>query len=221
MAKPRGIRNNNPGNLDWSPNTTWQGALGIEDKPLDGGRARFVKFSAPHWGIRALGKTLWTYVDKHGLHSCHAIANRWAPPNENDTGAYGLALARAVGVSPLAKVDWKNDPAKVHALVRAIILHENGEQPYSDEQIRKALVAAGWQQDPATVGAKTRAAAPLVAGGAGLAVGGITIADALVQAPAALSAIERLPTAVGLAIVLVAALGIAAWLIWRNRRAPQ
>lgn len=53
---PRGIRNNNPGNLD---NTNpWQGLVANPAEP------RFATFKDPTWGVRALAVTLITYHDK-------------------------------------------------------------------------------------------------------------------------------------------------------------
>ncbi|HCQ3021998.1 TPA: hypothetical protein OHP99_004980, partial [Escherichia coli] len=56
MKTPRGIRNNNPGNLD--KGSPWQGLAANPDEP------RFCTFKDPVWGIRALAVTLITYHDK-------------------------------------------------------------------------------------------------------------------------------------------------------------
>jgi hypothetical protein len=145
------------------------------------------------------------------------IANRWAPPEENDTGAYARALANAVGVKVGEHVDWKNEPAKLRDLVKAIIKHENGVQPYSDETIRRALVAAGWEQEPATIAASARRAAPAVA--TGTAIGAVSVAQVLPHLPATLSALERLPTLVAVAVVVALAAGAVAFIIWRGLKA--
>lgn len=61
MAKlPRGIRNNNPGNLEWGD--PWQG-LDPDGQAQD---KRFVVFKDPAMGIRAIARTLITYQDKYG-----------------------------------------------------------------------------------------------------------------------------------------------------------
>ncbi|HEP9155789.1 TPA: structural protein, partial [Pseudomonas aeruginosa] len=55
----------------------------------------------------------------------------------NNTRAYALAVARAMGVPPQASLHL--DQATLVALVTAIIHQENGQQPYSTEQIAQAV----------------------------------------------------------------------------------
>lgn len=136
MATSRGIRNNNPGNIDRNE-TKWQGMS--KDQSSD---PRFIVFDAPEWGIRALAKTLLTYQSKHGLNTVRAIINRWAPPVENNTDAYVNAVAKAVGVGPDSRIDLDNY-LTIRPLVEAIIHHENGQQPYSDKEIDEGLHRAG------------------------------------------------------------------------------
>lgn len=56
----RGIRNNNPGNIDYNPANKWQGQLPM-DKVIE---PRFCRFESPEYGIRALMKLLSTYHKK-------------------------------------------------------------------------------------------------------------------------------------------------------------
>jgi hypothetical protein len=129
MQKPRGIRNNNPGNIEYT-GTQWQGL----DNPASDGR--FMRFIAPEWGIRALARTLDTYHNTHGIDTVRGIINRWAPSFENNTGSYIGHVAQSVGVSADQPFDVN---AKMPQLVRAIIQHENGEQPYSTALINKGI----------------------------------------------------------------------------------
>lgn len=132
---PRGLRNNNPGNIRHGA-VTWQGQT--SDQP----DKDFVKFTSPQFGIRALAKTLITYQATHKLRTVEQIIGRWAPPNENNTQAYVDAVAKAVGVGP--KWDVSVDSTAIMGpLVKAIIAHENGRQPYSDEVILAGLKLAG------------------------------------------------------------------------------
>lgn len=132
---PRGIRNNNPGNIE--KGDPWQGLAKDQS-----GDSRFAVFESPKWGIRALARLLITYQDKHGLRTIRQIINRWAPPVENDTLAYAKAVAAQVG----RDID---DPVDVHRyehaepIVRAIIQHENGQQPYDLKTINEGLRLAG------------------------------------------------------------------------------
>ena len=130
---PRGIRNNNPGNVERTQ--PWQGMASPEEMhPSQQKETRFAVFKTPEFGIRAMGKVLQTYSNKHGLNTVEGIINRWAPPSENNTSAYSNAVAKALGVEPNATIDVSN-PKVLSTLLRAIIRHENGEQPYSTEQI--------------------------------------------------------------------------------------
>lgn len=132
---PRGLRTNNPGNIRHSK-VAWQGQAAAQADQ------DFVTFVSPQYGIRALAKTLLTYQAGHGLKTIEQIVGRWAPPNENDTGAYIRAVASAVGVPPSAAV-VVDSVAVMAPLVKAIIAHENGRQPYTDAVIAAGLKLAG------------------------------------------------------------------------------
>lgn len=125
MADPRGIRNNNPGNIRHGDQ--WQGLASVQTDPS------FAQFSEPRWGVRALARVLRTYYNKYGLRTIEAIIARWAPPNENDTPAYVRSVANSMAVSPTAELTF---PAQLAPLVAAIIQHENGVQPYAMEDLR-------------------------------------------------------------------------------------
>lgn len=131
--QPRGIRNNNPGNIDYNPRNAWQGQL-PPDARIE---SRFARFDTPHNGIRALAKLLLNYRKIHGLRTVESLIARWAPSNENDTKAYARAVAAEVGV-PMQAVIHLDQPT-LEKLVTAIIRHENGQQPYRAELIAAAV----------------------------------------------------------------------------------
>ncbi|MBV5720082.1 structural protein [Pseudomonas aeruginosa] len=131
--QPRGIRNNNPGNIVWSARNNWQGQL-PHDPQIE---PRFCRFDTAHNGTRALAKLLLNYCKVYGLRTVESLIARWAPSNENNTRAYASAVARAMGVPPQASLHL--DQATLVALVTAIIHQENGQQPYSAEQIAQAV----------------------------------------------------------------------------------
>jgi len=131
-ATPRGIRNNNPGNIDRTAER-WQGMAA--DQSSD---KRFAVFSAPVWGLRALAKVLLSYQRKHGLRTPAAIIGRWAPPVENDTGAYARQVAKALGVGVNDQIDLQR-PETLQRILPAIVQHENGQQPYPSALIAKAV----------------------------------------------------------------------------------
>jgi len=131
----RGIRNNNPGNIRKSKDP-WQG---LAERQTD---AAFFVFKSPMYGIRALARLLITYQDKKKLRTIRDIIRRWAPQTENDTNAYIISVADATGFAQDQILDMHRfDHLK--PLVEAIIRHENGQQPYTDTEITKALVLAG------------------------------------------------------------------------------
>ncbi|PHS77834.1 MAG: structural protein [Robiginitomaculum sp.] len=125
---PRGIRNNNPGNIRHGDN--WNGQKSSQTD------ISFIQFKSPEWGIRAMAKLLLNYESIYGLNTVAGIIGRWAPSSENNTSAYILAVSRKLGVDP-------NEPFSVRGklvqLVKAIIKHENGIQPYADFQINGGI----------------------------------------------------------------------------------
>lgn len=134
MTTPRGIRNNNPGNIVQS-GIAWRGKLA---QPTDD---RFEQFDTAENGIRALAKLLLSYQDKHGLRTPRGIINRWAPPSENDSLAYAKVFGDALGVGIDETVDLHRTTTLIAATL-AIIRHENGVQPYAADLIAAAVVDA-------------------------------------------------------------------------------
>ncbi len=131
-ALPRGLRNFNPGNIDRTAER-WQGMSA--DQSSD---KRFVVFTAPVWGLRALAKVLLSYQRKYGLRTPAAIIGRWAPPVENDTGAYARQVAKALGVGVDDQIDLTK-AATLERILPAIVQHENGQQPYPATLIAEAV----------------------------------------------------------------------------------
>ena len=129
---PLGIRNNNPGNI--RPGVGYQGENGT-----NGG---FATFDTPQNGIRAIFVLLRVYQQQHDLETVTGMIGRWAPPDDNnDTPAYVAHVASAMGIgadTPFDITDKRLGPS----MVAAIILHENGENPYAAAVIGQAQVAA-------------------------------------------------------------------------------
>lgn len=132
---PRGIRNNNPGNIKKN-DVEWDGLSAIQTDNT------FFQFNDPIYGIRALTKILLTYRHKHNLKNVWAIINRYAPPSENDTEAYKNFVTKKTGLNMLEEID--NSVEAYLPVVKAIILMENGEQPYDDEIILQGMNLA-WE----------------------------------------------------------------------------
>lgn len=130
LSQPRGIRNNNPGNIDRGQ--PWAGLAPIQSDQ------RFAQFVHPVFGIRAIARIIKTYQTRN-LDTIREIISTWAPPIENDTNAYVLSVEKRLKYNR----DLPLTPEQLPALIAAIIQHENGQQPYSDNLIKSAILLAG------------------------------------------------------------------------------
>lgn len=134
MSTARGLRNNNPGNIDYNSKNQWLGQL----PHVPAIEARFCRFDRPENGIRALAKTLLTYQRKHGLKTVLAIISRWAPSSENNTAAYVRVVEAKTGTASGAEVDL-TQLATLIGFVKAIMHHENGGYPYEESVIEASV----------------------------------------------------------------------------------
>lgn len=185
--QPRGIRNNNPGNIEKGKDK-WQG-LKLKMEETD---PRFAEFKDPTWGIRALAVVLINYQDKYGINTVRGIINRWAPTHENDTSAYINQVCAACRMEPDEPLDLHRYEA-LRPIVEAIIRHENGRGPkstlnswYDRATIDTALQRAGVLK-PSVEIAKVPVTKETV-GATG--TGAIGIAQAVDVAPHVVTAIE-------------------------------
>lgn len=177
---PRGVRNNNPGNLEWG--SKWQGLLPVNERT----DPRFCQFQTPAYGIRAMAVTLINYQDKHNIRTVSAAIRRWAPPNENATQAYIHQVEKAVGGEFVDMHDYRY----LRPMVESIIRHENGQGPlktantwYDDVTIDEALKMAGVRPEQG----KLPVTKETVGASATGAVGAIELADVL---PTVVSAVK-------------------------------
>jgi|TARA_E500000318_G_scaffold6795_1_gene6409 hypothetical protein len=132
---PRGIRNNNPGNIKKN-DVEWEGLSAIQTDKT------FFQFNDPIYGIRALTKILRTYRNSYNIKNIWGIINRYAPPSENDTESYKNFVKEKTGLNMLEEIEFTVEGYL--PVVKAIILMENGEQPYDDEIILQGMHLA-WQ----------------------------------------------------------------------------
>lgn len=116
---PRGLRNNNPGNLRLSKDK-WKG---LREKQED---KSFFQFVSIEWGYRALIITLQNYRRKHGCQSIRDFIKRYAPDVENNTEAYINTVCSKMG----KKDDWCpniDDEVTMIMFASAISYVENGQ----------------------------------------------------------------------------------------------
>src|SRR4051794_9924748 len=116
--QPRGIRNNNFGNIEDGPFT--KGLPGYT-----GSDGRFATFDTPENGMGAMDRLLANYGTK-GLNSVGGVIGRWAPSSDgNNVNGYSSYVAGKLGVSPTDTIDMTN-PQTRSAMARAMAEYENG-----------------------------------------------------------------------------------------------
>lgn len=134
MSLPRGIRNNNPGNIRHGDN--W---VGMADTQKD---KSFVTFVDAKYGIRAMVKVFRSYRNR-GVVTLGGIISTWAPSNENDTEAYIKAAEKSTGWSRSHVV--AESEGDYQTLIKAIIKRENGAayaEYYSLSKIDEGIALA-------------------------------------------------------------------------------
>ncbi|WP_145498549.1 lytic transglycosylase domain-containing protein [Yersinia bercovieri] len=141
---PRGIRNNNPGNINY---------VGQDGASLERPGGRFAKFETAYDGLKAMARQLMRYftgkTTGKPLQTLTDIISTWAPGSENNTSAYVAQLSKMLNVHPDAVLNLEN-PQVMSALMGGIIHHENGRNPYSNELISRAaggVQSQGLQQE--------------------------------------------------------------------------
>lgn len=128
---PRGMRNRNPGNVKILAGTDrWRGQEGIDED--------FAIFETHEEGLRAMAVLLTTYHQIQGRRTVREILRPYAPSTENNTPAYIRHVSGELGVNPDAEIDL-HDENTFRTLMNSIIQHENGQNPYTTEQIGNAI----------------------------------------------------------------------------------
>ena len=130
-SKPRGLRNNNPGNIRQS-SVRYTG----EVQPSKDGA--FKQFQSMEYGYRAMFVLLHTYARKHGIDTIEKMISRYAPANENHTQAYIDAVSEWSGVPATSHLTTTNAEVMI-PIVAAMSRVENGVEAVMAE------VEKGWQ----------------------------------------------------------------------------
>lgn len=126
---PRGIRNNNPGNIKKSA-SAWVGKVGND--------GTFEIFDTAQNGIRAMARLLRTYRNSYGLNTIRGIVARWT---SGDSGTiqdnYVKHIVNRSGIQEHLQLIGISQYA---AVVEAMIEFENArQQPYSKSMIVQAV----------------------------------------------------------------------------------
>ncbi|MBZ7441705.1 hypothetical protein FMK91_05680 [Klebsiella grimontii] len=122
-----GFRNHNPGNLRDASNAT-------------GRNKGFSTFSSDEDGLAAMARQLMLYGDR-GNNTPGGILHTYAPRTENKTQQYINDVSARTGYDSRQRLDLHN-PEVLKNLMAAMIQHEQGSQPYTEEQLKNAIQSA-------------------------------------------------------------------------------
>lgn len=126
---PRGLRNNNPGNIRRNSDV-FQGEVNPNrDK-------EFKQFKTMPYGYRAVFKILSNYYRMYKLTTIRKMIGRWAPENENNTAAYVSLVSKYAGIGPDDLISF--DREQMIRIVAGMSKVENGREPVMSD------VIAGW-----------------------------------------------------------------------------
>jgi hypothetical protein len=128
-SDPRGIRNNNPGNLNYV------GQVGATKET--GPDGRFAVFQTMDEGIKALAAQLKLY-GKRGMDTVQTIISKYAPAGENNTAAYIASVSKKLGVGAGEHLDLNNKEV-LKQLIAGISQVEVGAGKVTTAQIDRAL----------------------------------------------------------------------------------
>lgn len=126
---PRGIRNNNPGNLVLT-SIKWQGKIPL-DLNKDG---RFEQFQNIIWGSRALILDLSNDIKK-GQDTISELITSFAPRNENDTDKYIQFVSKNTGIPSDQKLVANKET--LSKLFKAIVMMENGIKDFNTYNVNQ------------------------------------------------------------------------------------
>lgn len=126
---PRGLRNNNPGNIRRNSDM-FQGEVNpSRDK-------EFKQFKTMAYGYRAMFKILSNYYRKYSLTTIRKMIERWAPKNENNTAAYVSLVSSYSGIGPDDLISF--DREQMIRIVAGMSRVENGREAVMSD------VMSGW-----------------------------------------------------------------------------
>ena len=126
---PRGLRNNNPGNIRRNSDV-FQGEVNpSRDKD-------FKQFKSMAYGYRAVFKILSNYHRVYKLTTIRKMISRWAPENENNTAAYVSLVSSYSGIGPDDLLNF--DREQMIRIVAGMSKVENGREATMYD------IIAGW-----------------------------------------------------------------------------
>lgn len=128
---PRGLRNNNPGNIRINSDL-FQGEIRpSKDKS-------FKQFETMVYGYRAIFKILRSYYNNYHFDTIRKMITRWAPPKENHTEKYIKTVSEYAGIPADDPIDINNREMMIR-IVAGMSKVENGVEAVISD------VIAGWE----------------------------------------------------------------------------
>lgn len=128
--KPRGLGNNNPGNIRINGDKFQGEVIPSRDK-------EFKQFESMAYGYRAIFKILRNYRINYKLDTIRKMIHRWAPENENNTNSYINVVSDRSGIPADDPIDT-NSKEQMTRIVAAMSYVENGTEADMND------VIAGW-----------------------------------------------------------------------------
>ena len=128
MIKPRGYRNNNPGNVRINGDKFQGEVIPSQDK-------EFKQFESMAYGYRAIFKILRNYQVNYKLNTIRQMISRWAPENENDTANYISFVSERSGIPADDPIRTDNREMMIR-IVAAMSKVENGQEAEMSDVIR-------------------------------------------------------------------------------------
>ena len=141
---PRGLRNNNPGNIRLVQSNNWNGKISFaQNRDYSGSPTNIVKefeqFSSLKYGIRAKLVLIYNHITK-GKNTIEKLIHVYAPPFENDTIMYINSVAKALKINKNSNIELTGE--NLIALAKAISTVENGkayDNYITDKDYQEAL----------------------------------------------------------------------------------
>lgn len=132
MILNHGERLNNLFNIEKNPNIKWQGEVHTHNDPV------FCEFDTLISGLRAGFINLKNQI-KEGYNTLALLIHKYAPPSENNTEAYVMAVSKRTGIPPQQVLGLSS----LQAIGLAIIWQEQGRMLATEQEIAQAISLAG------------------------------------------------------------------------------
>lgn len=141
---PRGIRNNNPGNLRRT-SIAWKGKIPLNQQKDHGGYEQFYRYVD---GVRAMILDITNDIDEDGLNTIRSLIYEYAPPSDNNpTDSYVQYVSRRSGIGEYETLDV-TDRNQMRDLVQSMALFENyqdGLIETTGDVLSDQMFNAAWQ----------------------------------------------------------------------------